>query len=152
MRLLLMWAFLQLGCVVHRSLTREQVLARLSEKFPIEKRKSLFYVRLQNPDISFPGGNLLGVRLEFELGAPMYTPHKGHAAVEGQVDFRDNAIYLRDAVVRSLDLGVPESHMRPILETAILAALVEQPIYRIDDARVKKVWVEDQLLKLEIRP
>jgi hypothetical protein len=38
------------------------------------------------------------------------------------------------------------------IQTAILAVLVEQPIYEIHDGRVKKVWLEDGKLMLEIRP
>jgi hypothetical protein len=142
--------------VIHRSLTREQILERVRRDFPIERRKSLFYVRLQNPDVSFPGGDRLAVRLEVEAGAPMLK-HVGHAAVQGAVDFHDGALYLKDAEMRELDLGVdlPADWGPPVMaaiQTAILAALVEQPIYEIHDGRVKKVWVDGDKLTLEIRP
>jgi hypothetical protein len=156
LRWLLLGVTLLSGCVIHRSLTREQILERVRGEFPIERRKSLFYVRLQNPDVIFPGGERLGVRLEVEAGAPL-VKHTGHAAAEGTLDFHDGGIYLKDAEMRELDLGVdlPADWGPPVMaaiQTAILAVLVERPIYEIHDGRVKKMWVEGDKLTLEIRP
>src|SRR4029078_8107745 len=99
LRWLLLGAVLLSGCVIHRSLSRDQILEHVRRDFPIERRKSLFYVRLQNPDLSFPGGNRMGVRLEVEAGAPL-VKHIGHAAVEGAIDFHDGGLYLKDTEMR----------------------------------------------------
>jgi hypothetical protein len=155
MRLFLMLGLLQSGCVIQKSLSRDEVMEQIAPQFPVEARKSLFYVRLQNPDIRFPGGNKLDIRLEAEAGAPGIL-QKGHATVEGKVDYRGGAIFLKDPVVLELDLGLElpaewKPHVQLAVETALLATLTEKPIYQIHDQRVKKVWVERERLMLEIR-
>jgi hypothetical protein len=156
MRLLLLLGLLQIGCVLHRGLTREEVLQRLAPRFPLEAKKSLFYARLQNPDLSFPGADKLQLKMEAEVGAPGFK-RTGFAVVQGKVDFHSGGIYLKDASVLELDLGLelpPEwkPHVELAVETAILTTLEEKPIYEINDGRVKKVWVERDRLMLEIRP
>ena len=155
MKLLLLLSLLQFGCVIHRALSRDEVMREIGRRFPVEARRSLFYARLQNPDLNF-SGDKLELHLEAEAGTPGYM-RKGHVLVIGAVDFRGGGIYLKDAAVKELDLGLDElpKDWKPALEqgveTAILAALAEKPLYRISDTRVKKVWVEREKLMLEIR-
>ncbi len=154
MRLLLMLSLLQTACVIHRSLSRNEVMRELAPRFPLEARRSLFYARLQNPDVRFEGDKL-DIHVEAEAGAPGFM-RKGHVLVEGQVDYRGGGIFLKDAAVKEIDLGLElPSEWKPVVEqaveTALLAALAEKPLYEIHDQRVKKVWVERERLMLEIR-
>src|SRR5579859_911806 len=68
-RLLLMLSLLQIGCVIQRALTRDEVMREIGPRFPLEARRSLFYARLQNPDVRF-AGDQLEIHLEAEAGAP----------------------------------------------------------------------------------
>ena len=154
MRLFLMLSLLQIGCVIHTSLSRDQVMREIAPRFPLEARRSLFYARLQNPDVRF-SGDKVEIHMEAEAGAPGFMK-KGQVLVVGAVDYRGGGIYLKDAAVKELDLGLelpPEwkPHVEQAVETALLAALAEKPLYQLHDARVKKVWVERDKLMLEIR-
>src|SRR6185436_9783332 len=138
MRLFLVLSLLQIGCVIHRSLSREEVMQQLAPRFPLEARRSLFYARLQNPDVRF-SGDKLDIHLEAEAGAPGFM-RKGQVLVEGTVDYRGGGIYLKDAAIKELDLGLelpPEwkPHVEQAVETALLAALAEKPLYEIHDSR-----------------
>jgi hypothetical protein len=155
MRLFLMLSLLQFGCVIHRALSRDDVMREIGPRFPLEARRSLFYARLQNPDVRF-AGDQLEVHLEAEAGAPGFL-RRGQVLVVGSVDYRGSGIYLKDAAVKEIDLGLElpkewKPAVEQAVETALLAALAEKPLYEISDHRVKKVWVAGDKLMLEIRP
>src|SRR5689334_15191949 len=104
MRLFLLLSLLQFGCVIHRALTREEVMREIAPRFPLEARRSLLYARLQNPDVRF-AGDQVEIHLEAEAGAPGLM-RRGQVLVVGGIDYRGGGLYLRDAAVKELDLGL----------------------------------------------
>jgi hypothetical protein len=156
MKLLLVLALLQIGCVIHRALSRDEVMREIGQHFPVEAHRLAFYARIEKPDVQFIGDKL-ELRVEVEAGGPPVMS-RGYVIVEGQVEYRQGGIYMTHSAVKELSTGLgelPRGWSGPIeqaLELAVLAVLDEKPIYQIHDGRVKKVWLERDKLMLEIRP
>lgn len=150
------------GCTTTRAYTRDQLQARVQTHFPVEKRRSLFVVRMSNPQIAF-AGDRLALALDLDAIAAVWTTH-GHAIVEGGVEYRaaDGALFLRNPTVRTLDLDrVPPEwgeRVRVAVEQIIAAQLAERPLYTLDPSRggdeararkhLRRVWIADDRLML----
>jgi len=150
------------GCTTTRAFTREELQARVAPRFPVEKRQSVFVVRMSNPEVAFVGERLsLAVDVDATAGA--WTTH-GHAVIEGGVEYRpvDGALLLRDAAVRVLEFDrVPpewREALREIAEQLLVAQLAERPLYTLDAARggdeararkhLRRVWIAADRLML----
>jgi len=160
--LLIVALVLGAGCTTTRAYTRDQLQARVAPRFPVEKRQSLFVVRMSNPQVAF-AGDRLSLAVDVDATAGAWTMH-GHAVVEGGVEYRpaDGAVLLRDATVRVLDFDrVPPEWREPLREIAeqlLVAQLAERPLYTLDathggdEARARKhlrrVWIADDRLML----
>jgi hypothetical protein len=150
------------GCTTTRAYTRDQLQARVAPRFPVEKRRSLFVVRMSNPQLAF-AGERLSLALDLDATAAVWTTH-GHAVVEGGVEYRaeDGAIFLRDPTVRTLDFDrVPPEWREPLrvaAEQLLVAQLAERPLYTLDSAHggdeararkhLRRVWIADDRLML----
>lgn len=153
------------GATFSRAYTRDELRARLEKRFPIEKQKAVFSIRLSDPDLIFPGGDRVAVAVNVEastLGVPV---GRGRATLEGAPYYRpdDGGIYLRDPVLRDLKLdgARPEriQKARQIVSPAILRALEERPIYTLEPARspkeararehLRRLWIENDRLMVE---
>jgi len=132
-----------------RAYTRDELQARLQKRFPVEKQKAVFSIRLSDPALSFPGGDRVAVAVNVEastLGVPV---GRGRATLEAAPYYRpeDGGIYLRDPVLR--DLASP----------AVVRALEERPIYTLEPARsakeararehLRRLWIENDRLMIE---
>jgi hypothetical protein len=148
-----------------RAYTRDELQARLQKRFPVEKQKAVFSIRLSDPALSFPGGDRVAVAVNVEastLGVPV---GRGRATLEAAPYYRpeDGGIYLRDPVLRdlALDGAKPErlEKARQIVSPAVVRALEERPIYTLEPARsakeararehLRRLWIENDRLMIE---
>jgi hypothetical protein len=150
------------GATIQRSYSRDELQAKIGRRFPIERRRSVFFVRLANPDVILPGGDRIALGVDLEAGA-VVPAWRGRGAVEGVLEYRpaDGGFYLRDPTVRTLELdGVPPewvARARDLTETALIIVLAERPLFVLDEehhqrerAHLKRVWVENDRLMMEI--
>jgi uncharacterized protein DUF1439 len=156
------------GVTFRHSYTRDELRARVAKRFPIERQKAMFVVRLTDPDVTFPGGDRLGLAANVEvlaLGAPV---GRGRVTLDGVPSYRteDGGIYVRDPVVRSLDFaGASPERMetaRQVASSAIARLFAEKPVYTLDPARsqkeararehLRRLWIEGQRLMIEFAP
>jgi uncharacterized protein DUF1439 len=153
------------ACTVTRTVTRDQLQARLAERFPVEKRRAVLVARLSNPMLAFVGERL-SVALDIEATAAVWTT-VGHAVLEGSIEYRpdDGGIYVRDPVVRALELDkVPvefREQMRLACEQLLAAYFVDHPLYALDAAHggieakarqhLRRVYIANDALTLVLR-
>jgi hypothetical protein len=157
--------FMLPACTVTRTVTRDQLQARVAERFPVEKRRAVLVARLSNPMIAFVGERL-SVALDIEATAAVWTT-LGHAVVEGSVEYRpdDGGIYVRDPVVRALEFDkLPvewRERVRAGCEQLLALYFVEHPLYALDashggdEARarqhLRRVYIAHDALTLVLR-
>lgn len=153
------------GATFQRAYTRDELRARLQKRFPVEKQKSVFSVRLSDPDLSFPGGDRVAVAVTVEASTLGLPVGRGRATLEGAPYYRpeDGGVYLRDPVIRDLvlDGARPErvEKARQVISPAIVHALEERPIYVLEPARnakeararehLRRLWIENDRLMIE---
>jgi len=75
------------GLTFRRSYSLVDLNAEVARRFPMERRRSVLFVRLANPVVTLPGGDRIGLSLDLEAGAAV-TAWRGRAAVEGTLEYR----------------------------------------------------------------
>jgi hypothetical protein len=153
------------GVTFRHSYTRDELRARLAKRFPIERQKAVFVLRLADPDVTFPGGDRLGLSANVEVLALGALVGRGRATLDGVPSYRpeDGGVYVRDPVLRSLtfDGASPEraEKARQVASAAIARLFAERPLYTLDPARspqeararehLRRMWIEGDRLMIE---
>jgi len=156
------------GITFRHSYTRDDLRARLAKRFPIERQKSVFVVRLTDPDVTFPGGDRVGISVNVEVAALGTLVSRGRATLDGVPSYQaeDGGIYVRDPVVSSLEIqgaGAARAEgVRQAASTAIARVFAERPLYTLDPARspkeararqhLRRIWIEGDRLVIEFAP
>lgn len=135
------------------TLSEEQLLSKLNEKFPFEKN-FLFLVtlRFEHPRLELEEGSDrirfgcdLSVNLPVDPGGDAHTgPIQGTATLSGKIRYSatDGSFFIDDPIVDQLLLnGVPEKWMKKIRSSADKAAnefVKRAPVYRLKETDVKQ--------------
>ena len=156
------------GITFRHSYSRDELRARVAKRFPIERQKSVFVVRLTDPDVTFPGGDRLGLSANVEVLALGAVVSRGRVTLDGVPSYRpeDGGIYVRDPEVRSLTIEGAGSgradQARQVVTAAIARVFAERPLYTLDPAHspkeararahLRRIWIEGDRLMIEFAP
>jgi hypothetical protein len=153
------------ACSTTIRVSRDELQANVEDHFPKEIDKHVVAIRLSDPEVTLPG-SLFVIRVRVE--ATTFTGRSaitGVACVEGELEYRDQAFYLREPRVTQLDLDPatgPGHAARLVNRVDITAAtravvvdvLSRHPIYRLKDPKavrhLRSARVEDGSLLLKV--
>lgn len=159
---------LLLVCQAAWGFTHEVAEAELQQKvsaaMPVEIRKPAYALTISDPVIDLAGADeTVGVVAQVALDLPENMKAAGTVAVSGKLvyDPRAYAFFLRNVVVRKLEVEKAQESLLPVLrlgaQFALARALSVHPVYVIKDdslkarfarALLKSVSVEDHKLIL----
>ena len=148
--------------------TRDEIQAKVEEKFPIERTATIVNLELTNPDIVLENGsNRIGLKADATAKLPGSglagligmggNSHTGSVYIEGDVDYgpEEGTFYFTNGKIKELKIeGLPEQLSGPISKLADAAAsnnLNKVPLFTLNEKDMKERAAKFFLKKARVR-
>lgn len=151
--------------------TRDEIQAKVEEKFPIKRKAAVVTMVLSDPNIVLENGSdKIGLKSVVKAELPVSglaeigqivglggDSHKGSIFVEGEVEYEpvEGTFYFTKGKIRELSIeGFPEQVKQPITELANLAVkndLAKVPLFTLNEKDMKERAAKFFLKKVQIK-
>ena len=140
------------------TMTRDEIQARVSPRFPITKNWLFVSVVLREPEIFLPEGtNQIGINMRADVNIPLLKTMTGHlgATAVPRYDSELKSLYLDQATVERLDLPelLPglQVKARSAIESVARQELARHPIFEYKGNNLKEITVAHALKEVQVR-
>ena len=138
--------------------TREDLQAKLTQKFPRKEKHPLMAITFSNPEILLePGADAMGIRLEIKMAPRLGKRRKGQVVAEGGIEYRPQRgeFFIVNPKVVSVELddlkGKYEKSVRSVADQIVEQYLPEVAVYRLDQKDFKQKVAKLVLKSVKIR-
>ncbi|MBV1884068.1 MAG: DUF1439 domain-containing protein [Pseudomonadales bacterium] len=136
------------------SVSAKELEKRLSKKFPVKKKASIFVFKITEPEVFFPSdkSSQIGIRLTLKVSLPGLFAAKGRALIQGEIEYdpKHGAFYFFDPEVQELKIkGLSRRYqveVKELFSGFIQSALSDMSIFQFN-TRDRKQAIAKKLLQ-----